>query len=287
MIGLPHPSGRAAMRMLENEGFAYEKYVDIFDGGPTMTARTDRVKSIEQARESRIITCDRDGGAESLVAAGRLGEFRCAYGDVREVGDGIVLGDGCAKALGVGEDDVGSTCRGCECRGDQFRRDRRVEPQLCGAVAGQSRGDGQCGRGVASARGGAAGHRQDANQSGARADAGDLVAPRPARWVVAERAATDYASAPDHLRAQAMSASAMWAANAATVSPAADTGDGVCHLTVANLVTMPHRSHEARQTLRQLMPRLRRAWGSWCIPPSPLPFGDEGAANHMRLCAGA
>ena len=106
-IGLPHPSGRAAMRMLENEGFAYEKYVDIFDGGPTMTAHTDRVKSIEQARESRIITCDRDGGTESLVATGRLGDFRCAYGEVREVGDaGIVLSDPCAKALGVGEDDV-------------------------------------------------------------------------------------------------------------------------------------------------------------------------------------
>ena len=45
-IGLPHPSGRAAMRMLEEEGFAYEGYVDIFDGGPTMTARTDRVRSI-------------------------------------------------------------------------------------------------------------------------------------------------------------------------------------------------------------------------------------------------
>ncbi|WP_066488757.1 arginine N-succinyltransferase, partial [Sphingomonas sp. CCH9-F2] len=39
-IGLPHPSGRAAMRMLENEGFAFENYIDIFDGGPTMTART-------------------------------------------------------------------------------------------------------------------------------------------------------------------------------------------------------------------------------------------------------
>ena len=55
--------------------------------------------------------------------------------------------------------------------------------------------------------------------------------------------ATDHATAPDHVRAQAMSASAMWAANAATVSPAADTADGLCHLTVANLMTMPHRSH--------------------------------------------
>jgi succinylarginine dihydrolase len=95
--------------------------------------------------------------------------------------------------------------------------------------------------------------------------------------------ATDYATAPDHLRAQAMSASAMWAANAATVSPAADTADGICHLTVANLMTMPHRSHEARETLRQLIVAFAdpafRIHG-----PVPAPFGDEGAANHMRLC---
>ncbi|WP_380786518.1 N-succinylarginine dihydrolase [Sphingomonas sp. R86521] len=96
--------------------------------------------------------------------------------------------------------------------------------------------------------------------------------------------ATDYATAPDHLRAQAMSASAMWAANAATVSPAADTADGICHLTVANLMTMPHRSHESRETLQQLIVAFAdpafRIHG-----PVPAPFGDEGAANHMRLCA--
>ncbi|TPG12275.1 arginine N-succinyltransferase [Sphingomonas oligophenolica] len=104
-IGLPHPSGRAAMRMLENEGFAYANYVDIFDGGPTMTALTDKVKSIAAAKESRILTCDQDGGQESLIATGRLTDFRCAYGLVREVGDAIVLSRDCAQALRVGEDD--------------------------------------------------------------------------------------------------------------------------------------------------------------------------------------
>jgi succinylarginine dihydrolase len=88
-----------------------------------------------------------------------------------------------------------------------------------------------------------------------------------------------------HLRAQAWSASSMWAANAATVSPAPDSGDGKCHLTVANLVTMPHRSHEWQDTLAQL--RLAFADPAFAVHgPVPAPFGDEGAANHMRLCAG-
>src|SRR5690606_35067743 len=48
-IGVPHPSGRAAMRMLEEEGFSYQGYIDIFDGGPTMIATTDTVKSVRNA----------------------------------------------------------------------------------------------------------------------------------------------------------------------------------------------------------------------------------------------
>ena len=85
------------------------------------------------------------------------------------------------------------------------------------------------------------------------------------------------------LLANALSASAMWAANAATVSPAPDTADGRCHLTVANLATMPHRSHEWPETLAQL----RRAFADEAHfavhAPVPPPFGDEGAANFMRL----
>lgn len=100
------------------------------------------------------------------------------------------------------------------------------------------------------------------------------------RWL--ESLATSFADAAPHTRAQALSASAMWAANAATVSPASDTADGRCHLTVANLVTMPHRSHEWPETLAQL--RLVFANSAFAVHgPVPAPFGDEGAANHMRL----
>lgn len=109
-----------------------------------------------------------------------------------------------------------------------------------------------------------------------------LPHPRPDReWLAS--LATDYAGAAPHLKAQALSASAMWAANAATVSPASDCGDGRCHLTVANLVTMPHRSHEWPQTLAQL--RCAFSDPAFVVHnPVPAPFGDEGAANHMRLC---
>ncbi|HMO76916.1 MAG TPA: N-succinylarginine dihydrolase, partial [Sphingopyxis sp.] len=104
-----------------------------------------------------------------------------------------------------------------------------------------------------------------------------------AAWL--ETLGTTPDAAEPHLRAQAWSASSMWAANAATVSPAPDSGDSRCHLTIANLVTMPHRSHEWQGTLAQL--GLAFAHPAFAVhPPVPAPFGDEGAANHMRLCKG-
>ena len=86
-----------------------------------------------------------------------------------------------------------------------------------------------------------------------------------------------------HLIAAAWSASAMWTANAATVSPAPDTADGRCHLTPANLVTMPHRAQEWPDTARQLALAFANPAHFTLHPPVPPSFGDEGAANHMRM----
>ena len=86
------------------------------------------------------------------------------------------------------------------------------------------------------------------------------------------------------LIAAAWSASSMWTANAAKVSPAPDTADGRCHLTPANLVTIPHRFQEWPDTARQLQVAFADQ-RHFRIHRSVLAcFGDEGAANHMRLC---
>ena len=85
------------------------------------------------------------------------------------------------------------------------------------------------------------------------------------------------------LRAAAWSASSMWSANAATVSPAPDTADGRCHLTAANLVTMPHRAQEWPDTVRQLRLAFADTTHFAVHDAVPACFGDEGAANHMRM----
>lgn len=83
---------------------------------------------------------------------------------------------------------------------------------------------------------------------------------------------------------KACSSSAMWTANAATVTAAADSGDGKLHLTVANLQTNIHRRIEAQDTYRVLAAIFGKVPAAAVHAPLPPDMKDEGAANHMRLC---
>jgi succinylarginine dihydrolase len=90
-----------------------------------------------------------------------------------------------------------------------------------------------------------------------------------------------------HLLSACSSAAAMWVANAATVSPAADTEDGRVHFTPANLASSFHRALEAPTTgrvLRAIFADAAHFAHHPALPAAPQ-FGDEGAANHTRLCS--
>ncbi|AIL62968.1 N-succinylarginine dihydrolase [Pseudomonas alkylphenolica] len=82
------------------------------------------------------------------------------------------------------------------------------------------------------------------------------------------------------------SASSMWVANAATVSPSADTADGRVHFTAANLNCKYHRSIEHPTTSRVLgaMFADSKYFAHHAALPAVAQFGDEGAANHTRFC---
>ncbi len=82
------------------------------------------------------------------------------------------------------------------------------------------------------------------------------------------------------------SASSMWVANAATVSPSADTADGRVHFTAANLNCKYHRSIEHPTTSRVLgaMFADHQHFAHHAALPAVAQFGDEGAANHTRFC---
>ena len=101
VMGQPHPSGKAALKMLENEGFIWDGYVDIFDGGPTVTARTDAIRTIRKAISVRVADREPGQGQSMLLAHGRLQDFVACYGTVEVSGDEAAIDAEARKLLGV------------------------------------------------------------------------------------------------------------------------------------------------------------------------------------------
>ncbi len=102
VIGLPHPNGRAAMRMLETEGFENAGYVDIFDGGPTMVGQVDQLRTIASARDVTLGATHASGGDKMLIATGTLAHFRCTWGFVQDSDNGgLSIDSASAARLGL------------------------------------------------------------------------------------------------------------------------------------------------------------------------------------------
>lgn len=106
VIGQPHPTGRAALRMLEAEGFTYDRYIDIFDGGPTVTARTDDIRTVREAKVEKVAEIGEGGTVKVLAAAGRLKQFRAACASIKKVRQGIRIDPEAAELIEV---EVGDT----------------------------------------------------------------------------------------------------------------------------------------------------------------------------------
>jgi arginine N-succinyltransferase len=101
-MGQPHPSGRAALKMLESEGFSFDRYIDIFDGGPTVTAQTDRIRTIRDSDEYTVADIADGGSHKMLVAAGRLNDFRACCAQVSKVAKkGLCIDPDAAELLEV------------------------------------------------------------------------------------------------------------------------------------------------------------------------------------------
>jgi arginine N-succinyltransferase len=93
VIGHPHETGLPAKRLLEAEGFSYDGYVDIFDGGPTMCCRVDNVRTVRDSRDAALgeTVTGAEGLLPSLLATGQLTDFRAWMGHSDWCAEGLVL----------------------------------------------------------------------------------------------------------------------------------------------------------------------------------------------------
>ena len=106
VMGQPHPTGRAALRMLEQEGFTFDRYIDIFDGGPTVTAPTDQIRTIREARSEIVCSIEDGGPAKVLVSTGQLKSFRACCASIKRLPKkGVSIDREAAELLEIGVGD--------------------------------------------------------------------------------------------------------------------------------------------------------------------------------------
>lgn len=58
-IGKVHPQTEPALAMLKTEGFDYNGYVDIFDGGPSLSAKVADIRAVKHSKLAEVIISDK------------------------------------------------------------------------------------------------------------------------------------------------------------------------------------------------------------------------------------
>ena len=88
VMGKPHDIGAPAMRLLEREGFRYDRYIDIFDGGPTFCVHTDHVRTLKESHPGPLVAGAPQAASRHIAATGQLGHFRAWMTPADRAGEG-------------------------------------------------------------------------------------------------------------------------------------------------------------------------------------------------------
>lgn len=102
VIGRVHDHTRAALSLLQEEGFHYEGYVDIFDGGPTLEARVRQIRSVRYSERLHVrIGLVAESAPQLLISNTRWHEFRCTLMPAERHGSELVIDASTALGLGI------------------------------------------------------------------------------------------------------------------------------------------------------------------------------------------
>lgn len=105
VIGRTHPHGQNARRLLEWEGFEYNRYVDIFDAGPLVSCRTEKIRTVAG---SRRVTVGQVQGerVQAMVSTDRVDDFRCVFTEVAADETTVCLSEEARRALDLTDADA-------------------------------------------------------------------------------------------------------------------------------------------------------------------------------------
>jgi len=104
-IGQAHPEGLGAKRLLLEEGFRYDRVVDIFDGGPLVSTSRDALRTVREARRLPVTVGESTDGRRALIAAPQIEGFRCAPAAARYRAGRVVVPPATARALDLATGD--------------------------------------------------------------------------------------------------------------------------------------------------------------------------------------
>lgn len=91
-LGQPHPSGIAAMRLLQSEGFIFSGTIDLFDGGPIMTAHRDTISTIMNSQTADLASSPSGARGEmTLIAKGKVADFRAVLSPAKQSANGLLV----------------------------------------------------------------------------------------------------------------------------------------------------------------------------------------------------
>jgi arginine N-succinyltransferase len=105
VIGQTHKDGQGAYNLLKWEGFHYDRYVDIFDGGPLVSTWTENIRTLRESREVTVRAATTIGGAEGILSTDRFNDFRTCQAQVVDDGDIVGVSYDTMQALDLHEGD--------------------------------------------------------------------------------------------------------------------------------------------------------------------------------------
>ena len=107
VINKVHEKTVPALRLLEAEGFCRRGYVDIFDGGPTVEANVNSIKSVNESHKCQVLIDEVSSDEKYIICNTQVADFRAVQASLllRQTANQAVINLETAKALNVTEGD--------------------------------------------------------------------------------------------------------------------------------------------------------------------------------------
>lgn len=107
VIGVAHDDSQTARFLLESEGLKFDHHIDIFDGGPLLSAKLEHIKTLVNNKLARIVRClpNINAGIYAILYNNKLdARFTTALINVTDSG-AVEISDQTAKILGLKNED--------------------------------------------------------------------------------------------------------------------------------------------------------------------------------------